>query len=415
MRKVARRLIIIAILLSGTQIIELPWTGLSFFQISLILAIVVSLLEIIFAQKIRLEGNIGFAIVFGISSVLAFFTSTYQSWAKSYLLLGLMTAALVLIIPFYFGINDIRLLEKTLIRSQYIVYPFSIYSLYMFYVRGGVPQHISLLGGLYINLDADFIKRAQASAQIRLTLPYSTPPVLSIVMSMCVIILLVDKQLFSKLVRILLIGGYFIVLLLTNSRTGLVALVIFEVLYVVAQKKVPQYVERKLVLSIAIIGGIAALIIMKIYRTDFFRAFALRLQAMRFSELIENRHLWVPLDGLILWLSSFKRFVLGIGFGSSYNLMGAHTYLPPYFLNSFVTLCAERGVLGLLIVIYLIRLGTKIFRFSFQCKSEIKAISFAMVVGLISCFFYEAINCYFLIFTIAISYIIDSYANCEVR
>lgn len=71
----------------------------------------------------------------------------------------------------------------------------------MFYTNGGVPNHLDLFGGFYIDLDDDTLTRGQAASLLRLMLPYSTPPVLSLVMAMCVIMLLSNKDLYSKIMR----------------------------------------------------------------------------------------------------------------------------------------------------------------------------------------------------------------------
>ena len=407
MRGITRKLILITILLSGTQVIELPGIGLSLFQIALIISGIVAILSL-FSIKIKLKSYLVFAIIYALGSCLAFVTSTNPSWARSYLLLGLMSAVFAMIIPCYFDNNDIRLLEKTLIRSQYIVYPFSLYSLYMYYFKGGLPSHISLFAGMYIDLDADAMARSQAASQIRLVLPYATPPVLSVVMAMSIMLLVGDKGLYDKKIQMVLLLLDSIVLIMTNSRTGLMALVGFGIIYLITNKKHRRF-SGSVVIKTLIMLLFLVIALLAVSKTNYFRVFMLRIKAMELSVLLQSRHFWVPVDGLIIWLSSVKRFIVGIGLGSSINMVGEHTFLPPYFLNSFVTLCVERGLVGMITVILLLKLAVDLYKQRKVVGNDIKAVSFAYIVGLVACLFYEIINCYFLIFIISLAYTINSY------
>lgn len=405
MKKLSQNLILLTILLSGTQIVNLSISNLTIFQIILIITIICCIVNLFFFKKIFLGKYLFFGIVYGLSSVLAYFISTNPLWAKSYLLLGLMTALLVLFVPVYFKRNDIKLFEKTLIRSQYIVFPFSIYSIYMFYFKEGIPSYIELFAKMYINLDKDFLRRAQAASQIRLTLPYSTPPVLSIVMAMCITILLVDKEIFSNWIRKCLILSYSVVLIFTGSRTGIIALIIVQVAFF--KLKNLKSIKKKNFYLIPVFLLIVSIIASKFLSSIYITKFINRFTVIKFSSLMKDRHFLVPLDGIIIWISSVKNFLLGIGFGSSINMVGVHTFLPPYFLNSFITLIVERGMFGLGIVIILINLAISLISKIKNMKKEEKAITYAYIVGLVSCIFYEGINSYFLIFIISISFFID--------
>ena len=168
MKKIAKKLIILSILLSGTQIVCLPIINLSIYQISLIISIFMSVIAIISEQIYIPKGKyLLFCLLYFISSLLAWRISINPEWAKSYCLLGLLTTSLIFVIPILFEQNDVLMLQRALIRSQYIVFPFSVYSFYMFYFRGGLPSNISLFGGMYIALDADTIRRAQVSSRLR--------------------------------------------------------------------------------------------------------------------------------------------------------------------------------------------------------------------------------------------------------
>lgn len=398
MRKLAKNMLLLTILVSGTQVIDIPLLNLTLFQIVLILSGFVVLLDIIRQGKIYKGKYLFLGICYLFSSIMAFFLSTYPSWAKSYLLLGLMTTMIILAFPNEFDINDIPLLEKTLIRSQYIVIPFSIYSIYMYYFQGGLPKKINLLGGMSVTLDDDFIQRAQAASQVRLSLPYATPPVLSIVMAVCLVILITNAQLFSKKVRYSLIVIYAFVLFFTGSRSGVLGLIVALFVWYIEDIRNKKMTKTKLFIFVAIAAAVIGVIII-LSDTIYFR----KLYGRTFSmDILTDRHFLVPLDGIIIWLSSIKNFVFGIGFGSSFYMTGMHTVLPAYFLNSFVTLIAERGILGLFIVFELLSFLYYSYLMSKKGNSHLKALFYGYLCCLVPCMTYEALNCYFLIFVLAI-------------
>lgn len=410
MRELVKKLVLFSILISGTQVITLPFGNLSLFQISLMFTIFIGIVGIVVRGKIYSGKYLGFTIVYFISSILAWAISTNPSWAKSYLLLGLMTAALVLIISNYFEVEDISLLEKTIVRSQYIVFPFSVYSIIAFYLQGGLPNKINLFAGMSIYLDDDSLLRGQASSQIRLMLPYSTPPVLSVAMAICIMILLTNKSLYKTEIRRLLICLYGLVLFFTASRTGMVGLGLAIVIVILRNFLRSKRKIKTRHIAITTLGVVLVGVVLFVTRNSTYVIKMIR----RFSnfDIMNDRHFLVPLDGLIIWVDSLKNFILGIGFGSSFNMKGAHTFLPSYFLNSFVTLVAERGVLGLSLIVMLISLTRSLFKQANidkmnRVNRHFDSLGLSLLTGLLSCIFYEALNCYLLVFVIAISFMAD--------
>jgi hypothetical protein len=127
------------------------------------------------------------------------------------------------------------------------------------------------------------------------------------------------------------------------------------------------------------------------------------------EDLTQDRHFLVPIEGIIIWLSSVKNFVIGIGYGSSINLAGRFTFLPPYFLNSFVTLIAEKGLIGLLIVFEFFRLFIRSLK-TIKSKNSNPpnyAISYAYLIAFGSFMFYEAKQNISVWVIISIVYLID--------
>ena len=404
MNKISKKLGVLSILVLATQQINLPGLGLSIFQVVVLLFLLVSFLPSILC--VRRGKNINIACIWFASSVIAFFTSINPDWARSYFLLGTLFSMLLVVVPSVFCREDIPLLEKWLIRSQYIVIPFSIYCWIFFYSVGGVPDKVPLPGGLSVTLGEDAIARGTAGGEIRLMLPYATPPVLSIVMSMCVTLLLFSEGVFKKYTKWILITIFSTIALMTGSRSGLVGLFLL-IIFLFFTGEIRRYLgsNHKIYLVLGIFCFLFLLLIF--LENEYLEKMIFdRFKNTASDGLYEDRHFLVPLDGLIIWLDSLSNFFIGIGFGSSALMKGEHTYLPPYFLNSYVTLLAERGILGFVLVFYIIKLVVKLFKARrFLSKNE-NALVYTLFVGLISGIFYENLNCYFIIYTIAISFIL---------
>jgi len=71
-----------------------------------------------------------------------------------------------------------------------------------------------------------------------------------------------------------------------------------------------------------------------------------RLMGSNITNLANERHYLVLLDGIILWTKNIKNFLIGIGTGSSIYYTGQHTFFGPNFFNSYFTILVERGILG---------------------------------------------------------------------
>lgn len=407
MKNITRNLLLLDILLSGTQCIVVPWLPLSLFQISILATIIVSIRSVI-SHVFSNSGVIYklFAIIWFISGIIAYLTSVNNSWANSYVLLSIMTSFLFLAIPCHFRRDDLRLLIKTLIRSQYIVIPFSLVNYYIFYSIGAMPEKLPLFWGLYVNLDADTIARGTAAGELRLMLPYATPPVLSIVMATCLTVLLFSKRWFMGIEKWFLIFSYGLILIFTGSRTGMLGFVMLLMLLMINGdlkkylKSIPKL--RFIFLSFGIV-----FLLLSFIGDEYFQKMVLgRFSGVSSNSLEDDRHFLVPLDGLLIWVDDLSNFVLGIGFGSSSFMKGYHTYLPPYFLNSYVTLLAERGLLGLILCCTILCMLFTLYRRRMQYCPDERAMLYGLFVTLFSGIFYENLICYFVIFTISISFIL---------
>ncbi len=356
-------------------------------------------------KDLKINIYICFSFVAFLSSCIAWKISIYPSWANSYFLLGVLTALLCFFMPIYFAKEDIPSLLRALIRSQYITIPLSLYSAFCFYVKGGIPNKINLGLGCFIELDNALLIRAQASGHVRLTLPYATPPVLSVVMSLCIILLLFDTKLFCKVTRLILIVSYTIILILTGSRTGMVSMGIFLGIGIIKYLFSKRIISRKIVLFFLFTIVLILVFLINGSNIEYLQKYIYRFTVMLDPiYLMDSGHITIPLDGLLIWVSSLKNFFIGIGFGSSYYIEGVHIQtLPPYFLNSYVTWVVERGILGVFLIILLFILYNKCKKI---CSTKHDyACLYAFIVSLLSALFYETFNCYFVIFVIAINFV----------
>lgn len=400
MRKFVRLLVILMILTLGTQLIKLPVINLSIFQVFVVAAAVFAV-PYVFIKRVRSGLYLTICLLWFASSIVAWIVSINPEWAKSYFLLGLMTTSIFFIIPNLYSRHDIPMLEKWMIRSQYIVLPFSLITALIFYTIGTMPDEIPLPGGMSISLGEDDMARGMAAGEVRLMLPYATPPVLSIVMAMCITLLFFNKQLFSGKVRWLLLSVYTVILIMTGSRSGIMGIIILlGILFVNGEFK--SYLRR--INKRYVIWGILIILVLLFVALQFeyFQKMILnRFYNKESDGVMEDRHLLVPIDGILIWLGSIKNFIVGIGFGSSALMEGEHTYLPPYFLNSFVTLLAERGFMGLCLSILLLWFAVRLFKLRRFLSQDEKALLYTYIVGLSSALFYENFISYFVIFIIA--------------
>ncbi len=398
MKLIIKKMYLIAIVLSSTQIINLPFIGLSIFQIFLIFTFIMSIFGLGIIRRIKIN-NIGFLLVsiWAISSIIAYSISTYPQWAKSCCLVGLMTALFLFFMPIYFEKSDCDDIQKALIRSQYITILLSLYSYYLFYFSGGIPLTINLPLGMSIVLDREFILRAMASGQIRLALPYGTPPVLSGVMSICIAILITNKKLFPNYYRITLICLFSVILLFTGSRTGYISLLIFLYMYFWNKNKITNKISVKTIFA----GLIGLLVVLFVFsrKGDYVKLFLGRLSIQK---ILQDRHVILLEDAFHIWFGSFKNLILGIGFGSSINITDMKAGAAPYFFNFFATTIVERGILGLILSFLVIYISINSYKKYKKSKdNSIRALFGAIVTGMVAAFFYEMLTCYFMVIVLS--------------
>ncbi|MFQ6793605.1 MAG: O-antigen ligase family protein [Thomasclavelia sp.] len=401
LKEFVKTLYFITIILSATQCFDLEIFGRSLFQISAIVTIIVGFYYIFYVKRIKKQIYLIYCIIMLLSSVLSWFISSNRLWANSYVLLDILSALLLFLCVNIFDQTEIKQIIKMLIFSQLITIVLSVFVYYRFYIGSGISENMSFFG-IGFNIDADTIRRMRAGSQIRLSLPYPSPPQLSYVMAMCIYTLYTIKDLFEKKIRLVLIFIFLVILLFTGSRTGLYALIaLFLFNFILSKKKI----KRQFIFTIPFILIIIGLFFMNEHNIAYL---VKMMNRFKIESIFSDRHFLVPLDGIIIWLSSAKYFFFGIGYGSSINMIGQHTSLPAYFLNSFVTIIVEKGMFGLLLVSILILNAIYTIRNFYLCNNNvIKSVYGCYIITMISFAFYEIQYNYFYLFILPLVFLIN--------
>lgn len=396
---------LLTIILSTTDIIRLPIASISLFRVSFILTFLLSIGYIIIKGSIRKNNTTLFVVLILVSSPLAFIISTNKEWATSFLLNDIMGALLIFLVVEFFTLNDLKRLQKAFIQSQYITIFLSVYSYYYHYFLNGLPRSFSFFSFFTIDISEEFIRRASIFGQLRLALPYATPPHLSIIMVIALAILVINKDLFSRTFRYFLLASFGLILISTYSRTGIVAGIIVFLVDLMSKRKINI---KKVVIGLLVLLSLVV-IFMNVNSTNLDK-FANRFVI---NDLLEDRHLLVPVEGILIWLSSVKNFFFGIGYGSSINIQGRFTFLPPHFLNSYVTLIAEKGLLGFTMVsVLLIRsFRLNILKKKMYFNKNVLSLYYSYGIILASFLFYEAKQNISVWIIVSIVFLVTSYQD----
>jgi len=124
---------------------------------------------------------------------------------------------------------------------------------------------------------------------------------------------------------------------------------------------------------------------------------------MDLKTMLQDRHVQLFVDGILIWTESIKNIFIGIGFGNGMNYTHMKSGGAPYFFNFFVTTVAERGLLGLVIVIILVAYLVKAFNYIVKIDDHrIISVGAIYITALISALFYEMLSCYFVVIVVSI-------------
>ena len=195
--------------------------------------------------------------------------------------------------------------------------------------------------------------------------------------------------LFKNILRILLVVLFVYVVLLTASRTAILALGFFIPLYAYILYRRNNSAKRmfRFIFVTVFILLLASLLL----NIDFYSIFS------RFSDVTgSNRvYLWMVSRDLIL-----RNPILGYGIGSSSTLLESVTGYNLGTHNTFITVLLELGIVGLIAFLSFV-VG---FLFQKTQTSDQKLYKCAVVIALISCMFLDTYNKKILWFPILVSF-----------
>ena len=293
---------------------------------------------------------------------------------------------MVFLIVTLFEFNDTDILLKQFVRSAYIGIPFAILSWGFIFQNPAEIESFCSFGGLF---DFEITEELVTSAyNMRLVLPYSSSSVYSGVLAITISILICDNTMYKTATRNVLITIFALLLIMTQARTGMLALAVFVFIYILKmsdQKRKSKMVLLCIVATLCIVLFVGS-------DDDFVRKLLLRFNSNGANtSIFEDRHFLLPLEGILIWISGVKAFLFGVGYGSCIDFSGRWTDIPYFFFNSYITQIVAKGLLGVAIVgMWLLakfRLGA-LFKNRDNYSSKMK-VNAAFTVLLIACLTYE--------------------------
>lgn len=405
MTNIARKVTLLAIFLyplDGFKFSFFP--SMSLYRVTLIFALFAGILSCCAKKgKIKVCNHIAlpFIMMAIVSTILSNFISTEPAYASSAMLNELSGVMMVFLIVTLFGFNDTDILLKQFVRSAYIGIPFAILSWGFIFQNPAEIESFCSFGGLF---DFEITAELEASAyNMRLVLPYSSSSVYSGVLAIIIAILICDNTMYKTVTRNVLIIVFSLLLIMTQSRTGMLALAVFIFIYIL---KMSDH-KRKSKMILLCVVAMLCIVLFVGSEEDFVRKLLSRFNGSNTNTTIfADRHFLLPLEGIFIWISSVKSFFVGIGYGSCIDFPGKWTDIPYFFFNSYVTQIVAKGLLGVAIVgIWLLakfRLGA-LFKNRDNYSSKMK-VNVAFTVLLIACLTYEfyPYYCFFIIFGIVL-------------
>lgn len=404
MTNLARKATLLAIFLyplDGFKFSFLP--SMSLYRVALIFALLAGISSCLIKGEIKVSKRIVFPFILtaSISTVLSNIISTEPAYASSAMLNELSGVIIVFLIVTLFDFNDTDVLLKQFVRSTYIGIPFALLSWGIIFQNPAELQSFCSFGGLF---NFEITEELVASSyNMRLVLPYSSSSVYSGVLAITIAILVCDKTMYKNRTRNVLIMIFSLMLIMTQARTGMLALAVFVFIYLL---KMTDYKRKsKMILLCAV--AMLCIVLFVGSDEDFVRKLLLRFNRNDSgSSIFEDRHILLPLEGINIWFNSVKNLLIGIGYGSCINIQGRWTEIPYFFFNSYITQIVAKGLFGVFIVgmwiLAKLRLGG-LFREHDNYSSKTKANA-AYTVLLIACLTYEFYPYYvfFIIFGIVL-------------
>ena len=223
------------------------------------------------------------------------------------------------------------------INISFIVFSvISIYSIWHFFTAGYVPSKFAFLDSIsFIRpVSYDHMEAVNKSYLFpRITLPYPTPPQLSIVMAAYSLYYL--SRVLSEKTRfdlIYLFAGI-IIMLTTISRSGIIPFAMVSLLFYVLYVRKNVFVKYYRI----VFSFIFLILFLKYFNEDLFNTLYQRLFGLSTKEFTAG-HIGAREFGINIFLSgSIGQMLFGVGIG---NFPGLHAHM------SLLTLLVEIGLIG---------------------------------------------------------------------
>jgi O-antigen ligase len=346
-KKLGYLLIIIAPLDFFT--IPFPIINLSLFRISLLVYYLLFFFKFTIKPKLKKTNKYIFLFFIFLSSIIGIMRARTFDDSSSVFFNEIMGITLIFLFINVYNHKDINNLLKSYLWSMFIPILLSIYTYF----------HLIFLNTKINNifgypLDEGVIHRMDMGKFIRLSLPFGSPPHLSLAIISAIIILMYylfkEKINCKKILLLLLLLAVFIG---TLTRTTIIslALSLIIILFIVivnkdvVKRRTVSIVKKKKLFKIILISFIG----LSVFTGSIFVLpdGTFNKLVRRFSELQKNsRHFLVIYEGFNILSEKLSNFFLGIGTKGSIYYQGVYAHLPPHFLNSYLTILVERGVIG---------------------------------------------------------------------
>jgi len=380
--------------------IKMPIINISIYRISAVILILFFLFRIFRRGEIKKSYIYLFLPMIVISSFIGLINSIDPVLNNDVFFSDVMGVLIIFIFINIYKYEDISFLLDSYLYSLIPVVFFNAYIYYVYFFQGKMLKGISVFNIYNFEISDSVLRRWTISGMPRASMPFSSPPLLGLAISIGIIIIFFKLN--SKIKIKLYIWYYLFLILLvivffcTMSRSIIVALCITFLTMIFLERIKIKKIRTKNVYKVRwrylfILFLLTLLIFYFLLPSNVGPKLLSRLIQSNFESLSKERHYLVLLDGTILWTENIKNFLIGIGTGSSIYYTGKHTFFGPNFFNSYFTILVERGILGFIGFYSIYFLIIKRLYRNYKTKGDFisKVMFFIMIDMFVSFVFYD--------------------------
>jgi len=380
--------------------IKMPIINISIYRISAVTLILFFLFRIFRRGEIKKSYIYLFLPMIVISSFIGLINSIDPILNNDVFFSDVMGVLIIFIFINIYKYEDISFLLDSYLYSLIPVVFFNAYIYYVYFFQGKILKEISIFNIYNFEISDSVFRRWTISGMPRASMPFASPPYLGLAASIGIIILFFKLN--SKIKTKFYVWHYLFLILLimvcfcTMSRSIIIALCITFFAMFFLEKINIKKIKTKDIYKVKW-GHLIILFLFTLLTFYFLLPSSIsskllsRLMESNITNLANERHYLVLLDGVILWTKNIKNFLIGIGTGSSIYYTGQHTFFGPNFFNSYFTILVERGILGFIgfysIYLFIIK---RLYR-NYKMRSDFisKVMFFVMIDMFTSFIFYD--------------------------